>query len=257
MPISGLNPTAPKYATCKCCGSQAALFGVVDFHKNCEEPNGLVLDLSGIAIYYHRCPRCGFIFTIAFDDLSQEDFARHIYNDEYRRVDPHFAEIRPRANAQWVTAQFGASKPSGILDYGAGNGRFAELLRESGFANVESYDPFTPQHAKRPEGKFECVFCFEVMEHSPRPAEMLADMASFLAGPGIIIFSTTPQPQTIDTEKVGWWYIAPRNGHISIFSTRSLQILTAAQHLKYGVFKQGFHIACNEVPGFFSYLIRR
>src|SRR5688572_1810116 len=88
-----LSVSAPASAACKCCGSLAPLFGVVDFHKNCEIAHGRnVLSLSGVPVYYHRCRSCGFIFTVAFDHFSPGDFAREIYNDEYRLVDPDFAD---------------------------------------------------------------------------------------------------------------------------------------------------------------------
>jgi 2-polyprenyl-3-methyl-5-hydroxy-6-metoxy-1,4-benzoquinol methylase len=252
---STFHPVVPARAACKCCGSEAALFGVVDFSKNCEDRRRPALELSGIPIYYHRCPKCGFLFTTAFDSFSHEDFARHIYNADYQRVDPDFAVARPAASAEWMTLNFARSRPSRILDYGGGKGALAKLLREAGFSNVENYDPFVPEFAVRPEGKFDCILCFEVMEHSPRPAETLAEVASFLANPGIVFFSTAVQPESIMVERVGWWYVAPRNGHVSIFTTTSLEILAAAQGLQYGLFRNGTHAVCKEIPVFFQHLV--
>ena len=77
-----LHSVAPKNAVCKCCGAAASLYGVVDFHKNCEIIRRKVLDVSGVPVYYHRCPSCRFIFTAAFDHFTTDDFHRHIYNDQ-------------------------------------------------------------------------------------------------------------------------------------------------------------------------------
>ena len=41
----------------------------------------------------------------------------------------------------------------------------------------------------------------------------LADMASFLAPGGAIVFSQPLQPADIETIRGAWWYVAPRNGH--------------------------------------------
>ena len=90
---SGLQAIGTQETPCKCCGAPACLYGVVDFHTNCEIHRRKVLDLSGIPIYYHRCTVCQFIFTTAFDHFTKEDFRRYIYNQEYLLVDPDLNEV--------------------------------------------------------------------------------------------------------------------------------------------------------------------
>ena len=41
------------------------LYGLLDFNKNCEIYRNNALGISGVPIYYHRCPECRFIFTTA------------------------------------------------------------------------------------------------------------------------------------------------------------------------------------------------
>ena len=84
-------------------------------------------------------------------------------------MDPDFQGARPRANANTVREAFGRMKPSRLLDYGGGTGLLAEHLRGAGFPHVETYDPFVPEHARRPSGCFDCIVCFEVMEQRPGP----------------------------------------------------------------------------------------
>ena len=38
----------------------------------------------------------------------------------------------------------------------------------------------------------------------------------------IILYSTLKLPHEIDSCGVGWWYVGPRNGHVSIFSKQAL-----------------------------------
>jgi len=40
---------------CKVCSGPAALYGVVDFNKNCLEVRDVFLPLLGVAVYYHEC----------------------------------------------------------------------------------------------------------------------------------------------------------------------------------------------------------
>ena len=84
------QPIVPAQAACKCCGGNSELFGVVDFNKNCEIRRKSPLPLSGIPIYYHRCTRCAFIFTAAFDDFTNQQFLDVIYNEQYALVDPEY-----------------------------------------------------------------------------------------------------------------------------------------------------------------------
>ena len=66
------------------------------------------------------------------------------------------------------------------------------------------------------------MICFEVLEHSTDPSRMLRDLVTFLSETGIILLSTLLQPQDIDRHGLTWWYAAPRNAHISLYSRPSL-----------------------------------
>jgi 2-polyprenyl-6-hydroxyphenyl methylase/3-demethylubiquinone-9 3-methyltransferase len=220
--VDSLAPIVPQKVACKCCGDESLLFGVVDFNKNCEIRRQDPLPMSGVPIFYHRCPRCGFIFTIAFDEFSNERFIEIIYNEQYALVDPEYIEARPQSCAQFLCQAFAHHKSMSILDYGCGAGRLASLLREQGFDHVENYDPFVKEFSTRPKGRFDCVVSFEVMEHSNRPAETFNDIGTFMDEDGVLFFTTLLQPREIAGIGVGWWYIAPRNGHVSIFSSDAL-----------------------------------
>jgi hypothetical protein len=239
---SGLLAICGREAPCKCCSALALLYGVVDFHKNCEIYRRRVLDLAGIPIYYYRCPECHFIFTTAFDDFTKEDFQHYIYNDEYLLVDPDYPEVRPRANAAFLCKLFPGVKPGRTLDYGGGNGKLAESLRAAGFPEVTTYDPFVPSHSERPADRFECVLSFEVVEHSTDPSRSFAEMNESLMDPGLILFSTLLQPADIDRLGLNWWYAGPRNGHVSLYSRASLAKLVHRFGLKLGSFSEGMHV---------------
>jgi hypothetical protein len=100
----------------------------------------------------------------------------------------------------------------------------------SGFAAVENYDPFVSPW--RPDGEFDIVTCFETLEHSSFPNETIADLKSFLKPAGCMIFSTLLQPPNIDELRANWWYVAPRNGHLSIYTLAALELVGAAAGLR-------------------------
>lgn len=239
---NGLQAVCPKETPCKCCGASSTLIGLVDFHKNCEIYRHNALEMSGVPIYYHRCLVCQFIFTTALDHFSQEDFERFVYNDQYPLIDPDYLDARPRGNATFVSRLLSEAKHARILDYGGGNGRLAALLGESGFLSVETYDPFVPRFAEKPAGLFDCVICFEMLEHSTDPARTLAEIIAYLTDSGIILLSTLLQPPDIDRQGLSWWYAAPRNAHVSLYSSSSLEKLVGRFGFQLHSLDQSYHV---------------
>ena len=169
-------------------------------------------------VYYRRCAECKFLFTDAFDDWSVEEFKTHIYNDEYKVIDPEYESARARSNADAVVRLWGAVNGNRVLDYGGGNGTFCAALRDAGFPVAVTFDPLVPEHATPPEGRFDLVTSFETFEHMPDPAAGIASIIEFMAEPGIVFFTTSLQPDDIAKQRLNWWYAAPRNGHVSLFS---------------------------------------
>jgi 2-polyprenyl-6-hydroxyphenyl methylase/3-demethylubiquinone-9 3-methyltransferase len=209
-----------KTTPCKICGSESYFFDVVDFNKSCNQPEVYPFDASGVAVPYCRCTVCRFLFTQFFDDWTPQDFARFVYNDDYIKVDGEYAGIRPEREADAIARRLADLAHLRILDYGSGSGVFADRLRSHGFGSVSSYDPFSSP--PRPDGPFDIITCFEVLEHTPSPRGTLSDIASLLDSKGCVIFSTAIQPPTIGEIRANWWYVAPRNGHVSIYSLNSL-----------------------------------
>lgn len=255
--IDSLKPVSRALQPCKICGGAAALFGVVDFHKSCEEPRGVRLPLSGVPIYYRRCGSCGFLFTDAFDNWSKEQFKAHIYNESYPTVDPDYQTVRPRANADVVIRLWRSYKAkTRVLDYGGGNDVFCTLLRENGFPMAVTYDPMVSAYARHPEGKFDLVTSFETFEHLPDPASGIQNIVECLKESGLVLFTTLVLP--VDFRKFGlnWWYVGPRNGHISLFSKRALGVAFGRHGYKLASFNENVHLAFRTLPSFLARLTR-
>lgn len=249
MGVPAAADAAP--VACTVCGAPSPLMGVVDFHKSCLEREGKRLPLLGVPVYYRRCSRCGLVFADTMLRWSDEDFARHIYNADYPVVDPDYAEARPWGNARWLLALLGeAAREVAVIDYGGGNGRLAAELRGAGL-RAATLDPHVP-HAAPDFATADLVTAFEVFEHAMRPQRILDEMLALMKPGGALVFSTLLQPAQMG---VGWWYVAPRNGHVSIHSRTSLETLLASRGLRLASFSDGMHVAFREFPAVLRHVL--
>ncbi|MCL2473468.1 MAG: class I SAM-dependent methyltransferase [Alphaproteobacteria bacterium] len=224
---------------CKICGEKAFLLDVLDFNKSCLPQFNKKEPLSGIPVYYYGCPSCDFIFTTHCDNWTQEEFVQNIYNDKYVECDPDFVKARPIASAQGFEKQFPHFKELKILDFGSGYGLFGDYLNERGF-NITSYDPFYGESAASPlPGSFDIVITTEVVEHSHTPLQTFEKCFSFLKEnePACFIAGTLLTPVPLEQLKhslAAYWYIGPRNGHISFFSEKTMRLIAQKHGALYG-----------------------
>jgi|GEM_PF-676870 tetratricopeptide (TPR) repeat protein/SAM-dependent methyltransferase len=247
---------AANISRCKCCGGKALRFGAVDVSKTCLDEKRKVFPDRGMSAEYFRCETCGFLFTNFIDDWSFERVRKEIYNEEYLLADPDVSERRPAANAELIHRLFGAHKHRlKILDYGGGDGNLARRLSALGFKHVVSFDPFYDSASLKPGGKFNLVLAFEVAEHTSQPDMFFQEIVSFLDAEGIFLFSTLLQPENIAEIGISWWYAAPRNGHVSLYTRRSLEILSEKYRLNYVSLNENFHCAFKHIPAFAETLL--
>lgn len=224
---------------CKCCGAAVNAAFHLDFSRSCEDRHAPVFPPCGEMVEYGRCESCGFVFSTHFDELTATEMAAKIYNDDYVLVDPEFQFVRPhRTAAQLARISPYARGNISVLDFGGGRGELARLLREQGFQHADFYDPFFGDAAV-PERRYDLVTAFEVFEHTTDPLGTAAQAASFLSAGGFLLFSTLLQPRAA---LPSWWYIAPRNGHISIHTRASLLAIATGLNLHYMPIDAGLHI---------------
>ncbi len=223
-----------KPEACPVCGTEAKPLDVVDFNKNCEEKAGVFLPLSGKSIYYHHCPNCAFTFAPEIMAWSKEEFEANIYNDEYKVVDPDYLEARPTSNAQSILNAFGNFYGKARhLDYGGGNGLMSKIMQGHGW-NSTSYDPYVNADVNPEQlGKFDFITAFEIFEHVSDVHKLIHSLTALMHPQSAVLFSTAISDSDIKpNQRLYWWYASPRNGHISLFSKKSLSLLAASVNLK-------------------------
>lgn len=249
MEIKNLNAVVAE-EQCKVCGGASPLYGVLDFNRNCSENNGVFLPLCGVPIYYHQCMDCGLIFTVAFDKWNKQDYLQYIYNDDYVKVDPDYIEVRPQSMANLIEDFVKNGSNLKLLDYGGGNGRMAGLLAERG-VGCESWDPMGNMPSAPAKSHFDLVTAFEVLEHTPTPRYTTEEALSCLNEDGVFLFSTLTVDK-LPPRGINFWYIGPRNGHITIYSKKSLNILFAAQGYNVHHFNDNLHLAFKGLPAWLA-----
>jgi hypothetical protein len=235
---------------CTVCGSEAALLDTVDFNKSCENKRGYYLAPSGRKIDYFLCDGCGFCFAPEIQSWSIDQFSEHIYNEEYGDVDPDYEFERPTNNAREVHKAFGNHK-SRIrhLDYGGGSGLLSENLRQLGWDSC-TYDPFVDREMVVEQlGQFDLITVFEVFEHVPDVNDLCDKLQKLCKPSSLILLSTMFSDEEIGRGRaLDWWYAAPRNGHISLFSRKSLTLLMSRRGLKLVSFTPWSHAAFGVLP---------
>lgn len=234
---------------CPVCDGPGSPCAVIDFNKTCEDHRqGPLFEEAGEPIEYHECADCGFVWAPAMCAWDAATYRERVYNADYARVDPEAALARPASNAAMLV-QFAGSARGAFrhLDYGGGSGALSHMLRAHGFSSC-SWDPFYGHLNGAPKGTFSFITAFEVAEHVPDPKCFRDDVLGRLARPGVVLFSTLVND---GCGEIGdWWYAAPRNGHVCLYSKRAIARLFdgfMVQHLS-----SGLHFVSAGVPAWLT-----
>lgn len=129
-----------------------------------------------------------------------------------------------------------------FVDFGAGNGMFVRLMRDSGFdfRYFDSYGPnlFAAGNEVQLDGsiRFDMATGFEILEHLRHPTLELKNLAFVSES---LFFTTTCLPDPPPSLN-GWWYYSLGTGqHITFYTPRALDIL--AEQLGLRRVSRGIH----------------
>ena len=237
-----LPPQAPPH--CSACGAASPQpLGDKDFAYSCNDhfEGAAQFPCADAPVRYHRCGSCQFTFTASLDGWSPRDFKAHIYNADYVRADPVFVDIRPTRNSQMVAALWNrALQNTVVLDFGGGDGAFARGLQAMGH-RCHTLDPFHGEDTPELLDDYDLITCFEVIEHVPHGDldAWLTTLLGHLSPRGTVLLST----ELLDADMaLSNWYIAPRNGHISLHTAASLQALVGRHGLSVHSINHEMHL---------------
>lgn len=242
---------------CGICGGSATTQDALDFNKSClDQFVGSVLPPSGELIDYARCSDCGFTFAPAMCRWTLEQFATRVYNEDYAKVDPEYVDTRPRVNAAELLRNI-PNAPASMrhLDFGGGAGLMSQLLFEAGW-DSQSYDPFVDVDLDPATlGTFDLVTAFEVFEHVPDVGALARRLSTLLGPEGVLLFTTYVSDDYLaEGSKIDWWYAAPRNGHISLFTRDALARVARRMDRKFASFTDVYHAYWRNRPAWATFL---
>jgi 2-polyprenyl-6-hydroxyphenyl methylase/3-demethylubiquinone-9 3-methyltransferase len=233
-----MSPGNTNSPACKCCDGPTAPFASVDANRSCADAAQAAFPPNPERVAYVRCRRCGLIFTDHFDTLSEAEMAARIYNADYVLADPDFLQKRPRHFADMFANVLRPLRETVQgLDYGGGNGLFSRTMNDQKF-HFDTYDPHFAGSTP-PMKRYDIVTAFEVFEHSRHPLETLRKILEYLAPDGVLLFSTQLQPWPVPAD---WWYLAPRNGHVSLYSELGLHVLARRCGVYFLSLNGGMHV---------------
>lgn len=115
-----------------------------------------------------------------------------------------------------------------ILDFGAGHGFLVKDLKAAGYPNVSGYDAYYEHFSRLPEkNKYHVITMIECIEHLAAPYVEIDVIFRSLVNGGCLMVETSfvdiAWQENIELED--FFYIAPQNGHSTIFSHHGIDVL--------------------------------
>jgi hypothetical protein len=232
--------------SCLLCDGITRELGSVDFNRACDQPGVKHPPPAGRGVAYEMCFECGLFFAPEMCMWPRERFASEVYNEGYLDVDPEYTGARAERNAEWLDGIFGKQHVT-HLDYGGGNGHLAQCLRDRGWDST-SFDPLVA--CAPPQRTFQLITAFEVFEHSPSPRALMSDLLACSDRETVVAFSTAVSDGQQDL--LHWWYTAPRNGHVVMYTRRALRKLLSTGGFRLFSLNDGMHLALRSAPSWFD-----
>jgi 2-polyprenyl-6-hydroxyphenyl methylase/3-demethylubiquinone-9 3-methyltransferase len=137
-----------------------------------------------------------------------------------------------------------------ILNFGGGEGQMVRNLKQANFTDISWYNPFSDKNDPLPNGPYDLISCIEVMEHTTDPKVIVQTVTNLVNENGAVFFFNPHSAKNILLDRLDWWYIRPRNGHVSIYTNKSLQHLWSVHGLDLYHPNEGIHIAIRGNPKF-------
>lgn len=174
---------------------------------------------------YFQCDNCKTLFC---DAINQEGMVGGEHEIGRNETQNH---IRIARVDEMI---FGSKKEDvKILDFGTGHGMLVRDLKEAGYPNVDGYDAYNEEFNQSipKRNNYHIITMIECAEHLSSPfLEFDVIFRALLPGGAIMIetsFTNIAEQDGIPLEE--FFYIAPQNGHSTIYSHHGLDLLMATK----------------------------
>ena len=210
---------ATQQPTCNVCGAEA---------------NEVILTKDGRDIY--RCPVCGLAFTYPQPDSLDVQYDS-AYFDLYRER----REFRLRRAAARLSRIESIKRPGRLLDIGCSLGYFVEAAHKRGWeAMGVEISPSAAEEARGmgldvrtgilesagfPDGGFDCVTMWDVIEHVPDPTSHMLEVRRILADDGLVVVGTPDLGHLFSRIKRERWRHMKPAEHVFYFRRSSIRRL--------------------------------
>jgi 2-polyprenyl-3-methyl-5-hydroxy-6-metoxy-1,4-benzoquinol methylase len=224
---------------------------------------------------YIQCPSCHCLFVEhpPFEKVRTKGLQN--WAEQVSRNSIQF-EISPDiVHRVELLKTYGKKTHARLIDVGCGKGDFLVYAKNNGFdvIGMDIISPFIPQLKKQgipvvsklssiADESYDIVTCFDVIEHTVNPQQLLEECYRILKPDGIVFF-TTPNGSSISKRilKNHWWVLNPE-GHYVLFTPNALtlclkKISLNCIEMKTNTFTQWFqpsHTFCNKVLNKIVYL---
>lgn len=199
----------------------------------CGEPSEYQFSRSGyrkLVIGYFECTGCGSLQT---DNPVWLDMA---YRDQGTGMDTGAVQrsFETAITMCAVLDLIGFDKSQPCLDFGAGVGLYARMMRDRGY-NYFADDLYAVPHymdrfasALTNRKQWPMISAFEVFEHLPNPRAVLDNLLS--AARSVLFFST----ELWERQGENWHYLCPEHGqHVFFYSRKALEQLAEKHGFRY------------------------
>jgi len=178
-----------------------------------KKVTGGSIDAMGDPVTYYKCVKCLFLFA---NHLTTYD------DNEYWNVVEPVDDGRANQTVD-LFIQAGGNPNKTVLDYGCGKGYGVMKFRELGYKGfgADIYPQRLEYYTTLDNAtKKDIVVACEVVEHFTDPVASFTHACSLAEE--AFAFQTAYQDGNVGRD---WWYLGPANGHISLYSPQSLDIM--------------------------------
>lgn len=175
--------------------------------------------VDGIA--YFSCPSCGLRFMDAAH-LPTPDREKNHYNSHENHIDDDGYRAFLSRLADPLMAML--SRPSTILDFGAGPGpALAAMMTEHGH-DISIYDPFYHDDRSLLDRSYDVVTATEVIEHFHDPRAMFDRLHHLVNDGGILAVMTMVQD---DDAAFATWHYRRDPTHVAFYRIETFEWIAA------------------------------